>query len=194
MKFGIANNVRSEVRECTPGLLNQALDSALVARVCAEIEDALEKSRCGELTKDEYETIKATLKKKLPIFTFHALFKNCKRKNEEAIASGLSIYDLDHIANPEGRWAEIEAIEQQEYGSEQTVRKGPQNLLELLPDTFTREEAGKLRQRMNIRRGSLKLMLSNWKHRGYIELQSDGEEDIGMQVFRKTEAYLQRFA
>ena len=39
-----------------------------------------------------------------------------------------------------------------------------------------------------IRRGSLKLMLSNWKHRGYIELVTDSD-DIGMQVFCKTEAY-----
>ena len=67
MSFGIANNIRSEVRECTPELLAQALDSAQVARVCTEIEDALEKFRRGELSQDEYETIKATLKKKLPL-------------------------------------------------------------------------------------------------------------------------------
>ena len=109
MKFGIANNVRSEVRECTPSLLNQALDSPQVARVCAEIEDALEALRRGELTQDEYETLKATLKKKLPIFTFHARFKNGKRKNDDAIPSGMSIYDLDHIPNPRAKWAEIEA-------------------------------------------------------------------------------------
>ena len=109
MKFGIANNVRSEVRECTPALLNQALDSPQVARVCAEIEDALEALRRGELSQDEYETLKATLKKKLPIFTFHALFKNGKRKNDDAIPSGMSIYDLDHIPNPRAKWAEIEA-------------------------------------------------------------------------------------
>ena len=109
MKFGIANNVRSEVRECTPDLLNQALDSTQVARVCAEIEDALEAHRRGELTKEEYETKKAELKKKLPIFTFHATFKNGKRKNDDAIPSGLSIYDLDHIPNSRAKWAEIEA-------------------------------------------------------------------------------------
>ena len=108
MKFGIAQNVRSEVRECTPDLLNQALDSVQVARTCAEIEDALEAFRRGELTQDEYETIKAALKKKLPICTFHALFKNGRRKNEDAIPSGLSIYDLDHIPNPRERWAEID--------------------------------------------------------------------------------------
>ena len=109
MSFGIAKDIRSEVRECTPDLLNQALDSPQVARVCAEIEDALEKFRRGELLQDEYETIKATLKKKLPIITFHATFKNGRRKNDDAIPSGLSIYDLDHIPNPRERWAEIEA-------------------------------------------------------------------------------------
>ena len=109
MKFGIAKDIRSEVRECTPDLLNLALDSPQVARTCAEIEDALEKFRRGELSQDEYETIKAQLKKKLPIITFHATFLNGRRKNDEAIPSGLSIYDLDHIPNPREKWAEIEA-------------------------------------------------------------------------------------
>ena len=109
MSFGIANNVRSEVRVCTPDLLNQALDSALVARTCAEIEDALEAHRRGELSQDEFETLKSELKKRLPILTPHATFKNGRRKNDEAIPSGLSIYDLDHIPNPRARWEEIEA-------------------------------------------------------------------------------------
>ena len=107
--FGIANNIRSEVRVCTPDLLNQALDSPQVAKICAEIEDALEAHRRGELTKEEYETKKAELKKKLPIITFHATFKNGKRKNDDAIPSGLGIYDLDHIPNPQGKWASIES-------------------------------------------------------------------------------------
>ena len=107
MNFGIANNVRSKVRVCTPDLMDQALDSPEVARVCAEIEDALEAYRRGELTRDEYDTLKGELKKRLPIFTFHATFKNGRRKNDEAIPSGLSIYDLDHIADPRSRWEEI---------------------------------------------------------------------------------------
>ena len=109
MSFGIANNIRSEVRECTPDLLNQALDSPQVARTCAEIEDALEKFRSGELLQDEYETLKGQLKKRLPIITFHATFQNGRRKNNEAIPSGLSIYDLDHIPNPREKWSEIES-------------------------------------------------------------------------------------
>ena len=108
MSFGIANNVKSEVRECTPDLFNRALDNPQVARTCAEIEDALEACRRGEITKEEYETRKAELKKRLPIFTFHATFKNGRRKNDDAVPSGLSIYDLDHIPNPQAKWAEIE--------------------------------------------------------------------------------------
>ena len=107
--FGIAINVKSEVRECTPDLLSTALDSPQVARTCAEIEDALEKCRRGELTQDEFETIKSQLKKRLPILTPHATFKNGRRKNDESIPSGLSMYDLDHIPNPRAKWAEIEA-------------------------------------------------------------------------------------
>jgi len=105
--FGIAKDIRSEVRVCTPDLLNQALNSTHVARTCAEIEDALEKCRRGEITKEEYETMKANLKKRLPIITFHATFKNGRRKNDDAVPSGLSIYDLDHIENPRAKWDSI---------------------------------------------------------------------------------------
>ena len=105
--FGIAKDIRSEVRVCTPDLLNQALNSTHVARTCAEIEDALEKCRRSEITKEEYETIKANLKKKLPILTFHATFKNGRRKNDDAVPSALSIYDLDHIENPRAKWDSI---------------------------------------------------------------------------------------
>ena len=92
---------------CTPALMDETLDSAHVAGICAEIEDALEAYRRGELTRDEYDTLKGELKKRLPIFTFHATFKNGRRKNDEAVPSGLSIYDLDHIADPRSRWEEI---------------------------------------------------------------------------------------
>ena len=108
MSFGIANNVKSKVRVCTPELFHRALESRVVAEVCAQIKDALEAVRRGEMSPEDFETLKGDLKKALIIFTFHATFKEGRRKNEEAIPSGLSIYDLDHIPNPEGRWAEIE--------------------------------------------------------------------------------------
>ena len=108
MIFGIGNNVKSRVvRTCTPELFHQAVDSRKVAQVCAEIVDARELFLRGELTKEEFETKKAELKKRLPILTPHATFRNERRLNAEAIPSGMSMYDLDHIPNPQERWAEI---------------------------------------------------------------------------------------
>ena len=114
MKFGISNNIKSRVvRECTPELFHQAMRSELVAEVCAEIADGKEKCLRGELTKEEYDTLKAGLKKRLPIFTPHATFRNGRRLNADAVPSGLSMYDVDHLPNPHGYWeqkrAELEA-------------------------------------------------------------------------------------
>ena len=108
MSFGIARSIRGEVRACTPDLFNEALDSPIVAQVCAEIEDNREACRSGRLAKEEFETLKAKLKKRLPVFTFHATFPGGRRKNDDAVPSGLAIYDLDHIRDPRGRWAEME--------------------------------------------------------------------------------------
>lgn len=108
MSFGIGYNVKSKVRVCTPELFHRALDARVVKETCAQIKDALEAVRRGEMSPEDFETLKGDLKKALIIFTFHAIFRKGRRKNEEAIPSGLSIYDLDHIQNPEGRWKEIE--------------------------------------------------------------------------------------
>jgi len=87
-----------------------------------------------------------------------------------------------------------EAIEAQEEGGLKLPTKGPQNLLDLLPEVFTREEAGLMRQRMGIRSGSLRQMLGNWTHRGYIELYGVevAKQDINRQRYIKTEEYLRK--
>ena len=99
MSFGIALSVRSRVRECTPALFNQVVDSEQTARVCAEIEDALEQVRRGEMSREDFETYKAEQKKRLAIFTPHATFPKGRRVNEDAVPSGLSMYDVDHIGS-----------------------------------------------------------------------------------------------
>ena len=105
--FGISNNVRCrEVRECTPELFWKAVRSPLVSDVCAQIADGLEKVKCGEMVKEDYETLKAGLKKRLPIFTPHATFKNGRRLNADAVPSGLSMYDIDHLPSPREYWVE----------------------------------------------------------------------------------------
>ena len=108
MNFGIAKSVKSrEVKVCTPDLLDKALDSPVVARICDEIADALERVRGGLMGREDFETLKQQLKQQLPILTPHATFRDGQRRNAEAIASGLSMYDIDHIPHPRGRWAEI---------------------------------------------------------------------------------------
>ena len=92
------------MRECTPELFWKAVRSPLVSDICAQIADGLEKVRRGEMVKEDYETLKAGLKKRLPIFTPHATFKNGRRLNADAVPSGLSMYDIDHIADPRGYW------------------------------------------------------------------------------------------
>ena len=100
--FGIALSVKSRVRECTPALFNQMVDSEHTARVCAEIEDALEKVRRGEMSREDFETYKGEQKKRLAIFTPHATFPKGRRLSEDAVPSGLSMYDIDHIPDPRG--------------------------------------------------------------------------------------------
>ena len=89
---------------CTPELFHQAAGSSRVKDVCAQIEDALERKRRGEIGQEDYDTMKTRLKSQLPILTPHATFRNGRRLNADAIPSGLSIYDKDHIPNPKGYW------------------------------------------------------------------------------------------
>jgi len=55
MAFGISQSVRSRaVQVCTPELFHQD--------VCAQIEDALERKRRGEIGQEDYDTMKTQLK------------------------------------------------------------------------------------------------------------------------------------
>ena len=105
MSFGVSNNVRSRVvRECTPELFRQVVRMPIVGQVCASIADAWESLKRGEMSKEDFEEFKSREKKRLPIFTFHATFKNGRRLNADAVPSGLSMYDIDHINDPRGYW------------------------------------------------------------------------------------------
>ena len=101
MSFGISNSVRSRaVRTCTPELFWKCMRSDYVATVCAGIADVWEQWKRGELSKEEFEEIKNREKKRLPIFTFHATFPSGRRLNADAVPTGLSIYDIDHLDAP----------------------------------------------------------------------------------------------
>ena len=82
-------------------------------------------------------------------------------------------------------------IEEEEEGENRRPARGPQNLLDQLPEVFTREEAGLMRQRLGVRGGSLRQMLNNWKSRGYIDTYGEAmtRQDIDRQRYIKTEEY-----
>ena len=111
MAIGYSDSIRSQVvQTCTPELLHRAMRSSKVKMVCAQLVDALESKLRGEVCNDDYEEMKKKLKSQLPILTPHAIFRNGRRKNDEAIPSGLSIYDIDHIPNPRGYWEEKKKV------------------------------------------------------------------------------------
>jgi hypothetical protein len=87
-----------------------------------------------------------------------------------------------------------EAIENLEYSDTTVPKNGPQNLLDLLPDIFTRDEAQQMRIRRKVTGGSVGSMLSTWKNRKYIELYGVEmpQAELGRQQYAKTEFYLQK--
>ena len=89
----------AQMQPCTPELLNAALDSQQVANTCHEIARRLEEVKEGTLTREAFEKLKSKLKAdNLPVACFHASFSDGYRHNQSAEPSGLSIYDVDHLA------------------------------------------------------------------------------------------------
>ena len=67
-----------------------------------------------------------------------------------------------------------EAIENANRSAdEQTGRRGPRNLLELLPDEFTIHDADLIRQANGMDTRGTRNMLSQWVHRGYLLQMTD---------------------
>ena len=96
--FDYIQNIRSHhTVPCTADILHTVMRSAIVGQTCAEIADCHEQMLRGEMSREDFGTKKSELKRRLPAFCFHAHFKNGRRLNAEAVPSGLSILDIDHI-------------------------------------------------------------------------------------------------
>ena len=105
--FGYSSSISRGVVDCTPELFRQVVRSEKVGRLCAEIADAREMKLRGEMSKDDFEHRKSECKRRLPVFLFHATFPKGRRVNAEAVPTGLSIFDIDHIPAPRETWREI---------------------------------------------------------------------------------------
>ena len=101
-QMGFAPSVKSSVTPCTVENLYAAMDSEMTAKICADIEDALERVKRGEMCREDFEAYKRDRKQQLMVLTPHATFTDGVRQNKSAVPSGLSMYDIDHISDPRG--------------------------------------------------------------------------------------------
>ena len=65
-----------------------------------------------------------------------------------------------------------DAIAKAEDGGVKSSRRGPANLLQLLPDEFSYQEAMAIRLEYGLAQKGTRAMINNWVHRGYIERKS----------------------
>src|SRR5574344_1084255 len=114
-------NGRPEI--CTKEIFLNIVRAKYVADTCKEIAELMklrlekveqqlaastEPGERAELEKQEkalWEQV-AVLKKRLPAFCFHAHFTDGRRKNSSAKKSGLCIFDIDDITNPQATFDE----------------------------------------------------------------------------------------
>ena len=91
-----------------------------------------------------------------------------------------------------------DAIAKAEDGGVKSSRRGPANLLQLLPDEFSYQEAMAIRLEYGLGQKGTRVMINNWVHRGYIERKNvqevlpDGspvQTDVNFSLFSFENAY-----
>ena len=72
------------------------------------------------------------------------------------------------------------------------LKPGPRNLLSMLPEVFTYEEAVEIRKKQGMSPHGTGSMLANWKTRQYIDFYGERmpKENIYRQRYIKTKNYL----
>ena len=91
-----------------------------------------------------------------------------------------------------------DAIAKAEDGGVKSSRRGPANLLQLLPDEFSYQEAMAIRLEYGLGQKGTRVMINNWVHRGYIERKnvqevlpdgSPAQTDVNFSLFSFENAY-----
>ena len=70
-----------------------------------------------------------------------------------------------------------EAIEQANNEKSSAGHRGPRNLLELLPNEFTMDDALRVRREQGLKRDGTSDMIRAWRKRGYIEERTNEQLD-----------------
>ena len=81
-----------------------------------------------------------------------------------------------------------EAIEAAEQGGMQEKRRGPRNLLEMLPNEFTFDDAVSVRRQQGLNREGTRAMIRAWRNRGYIEVAGEQRTNEQLNSFLTLES------
>ena len=121
------------------------VDAKKTSDICAELADALEQHLRGELSKEDYKTKKAELKRKANFYTPHAHFNKGYKSNEgEPVDSGKAIVDFDGCENFPELYAQRLMGRERELGINLVNRSMSGNgghVLFDIPEGLTRQEA-----------------------------------------------------
>ena len=117
----------------------------LTTDICAELADALENCRRGELQKADYQTMKTELKRRLHFYTPHAHFLKGYKSNEgEPVDSGKVIIDFDNNSIGEQVYFKYLAGRERELGINMvniSVSGNGFAILADIPEGLTRQQA-----------------------------------------------------
>ena len=86
-----------------------------------------------------------------------------------------------------------EAIEKANNGSQPSGHRGPRNLLELLPEEFTMEDAVRIRREQGLSRQGTQDMVRMWRNRGYIEERAQPQGALPEHSGERTNEQLNSF-
>ncbi len=107
--FSMVENVGGKAQIVTRESFEALIDRPQVAELCRRISEqgSLAAGCPDDILRDGLLRKVGELKRSLPAFCWHATFKDGKRNNFSATASGLVMIDIDHIENPEQTFKRI---------------------------------------------------------------------------------------
>ena len=123
------------------------VDAKKTRDICAELADILEQTLRGEMSKEDYKTKKAELKRGAYFYTPHAHFNKGYKSNEgEPVDSGKAIVDIDGCENFPELYAQRLMGRERELGVNLVNRSMSGNgghVLFDIPEGMSRQEAQK---------------------------------------------------
>ena len=168
LTFGyVPSEDKGHVTPCSVEQLKSGFASEEVLDVCLRIAVAAGRAHRGEITPEEFEDFKSREKKKLPAWTPMAAWTGNRRKKEDAVANGLVMADLDHLAAP---------IRVYERSIRPLVDEGIVRLCHLTPSTADDRTTGGLRIVFRCPEGMDAAQAQAWLYRRLTDVPDEAKD------------------